>query len=160
MLGVPHTSNHDFLLMLAIAWSADLNLKWLGKKSLFKPPLGLILRPLGGISVDRGNAGGMVHDLAKRLGNGSGWTLVIAPEGTRSKGEYWKSGFYRIAQETGLPVVLGFVDRTTRTTGLGPTIQITGNVKEDMDVVRAFYAGKVGVRPGNEGAVRLRMEEE
>ncbi|MDF2555783.1 MAG: acyl-phosphate glycerol 3-phosphate acyltransferase, partial [Microbacterium sp.] len=74
-------------------------------------------------------------------------------------GSYWKSGFYRIARAAALPVTLGYVDRTTMTTGLGPTIELTGDVRADMDVIRAFYADKSGLRPELRTEPRLREED-
>ncbi len=86
--------------------------------------------------------------------------LCIAAEGTRSKGEFWKPGFLRIAQQTGLPVSMGFVDGPTRTMGMGPTFTPTGDMRADMDVVRAFYADKRGFKPENRTEPRLREELE
>jgi hypothetical protein len=72
---------------------------------------------------------------------------VVTPDGTRGGHTQWKSGSYRIARDSGMPVTLGYVDRTTMTTGLGPTLQMTGDVTADMDRIRAFYADKAGFRP-------------
>ena len=72
----------------------------------------------------------------------------------------WKSGFYRIAMEAGVPIQLGFIDRNTRTFGWGPTYQLTGDVRADMEVIRAFYADKVGIRPEKTSVPRLRAEDE
>jgi 1-acyl-sn-glycerol-3-phosphate acyltransferase len=83
---------------------------------------------------------------------------VVTPEGTRGRAEHWKSGFYRIARDTGLPVTLGYVDRRTMTAGLGPTLRPTGDVVADMDRIRAFYADKSGLRPENRTEPRLREE--
>ncbi|MCK6211143.1 1-acyl-sn-glycerol-3-phosphate acyltransferase [Georgenia sp. EYE_87] len=145
LIGAPHTSNWDFALMLAISWRAGVSVKFLGKKSLFKRPFGPLMRALGGIPVDRAHPAGLVDELVARVNAGERFYLVITPEGTRSASPYWKSGFYRIARATGLPVVLGYVDRTTMTSGLGPTLRVTGDVAGDMDRVRAFYDGKTGV---------------
>jgi 1-acyl-sn-glycerol-3-phosphate acyltransferase len=145
LIGAPHTSNWDFALMLAISWRAGVSVKFLGKNSLFKRPFGPLMRALGGIPVDRANPAGLVDELVARVNDGERFYLVITPEGTRSASPYWKSGFYRIARATGLPVVLGYVDRTTMTSGLGPTLRITGDVVGDMDRIRAFYDGKTGV---------------
>ena len=159
LVGAPHTSNWDFLLMLAIAWRLGVDVHWIGKDSLFRGPAGPLMRALGGISVDRSNAAHVVGDLVERMRSGTTFGLVITPDGTRSGHSRWKSGFYRIAMETGLPVTLGYVDRTTMTTGLGPTLTMTGDVKHDMDRVRAFYADKSGFRPENRVEPRLREED-
>ena len=157
-IGAPHTSNWDFVFMLAICWDLGLSPKWLGKHTLFKPPFGWVMRALGGLPVDRGNPAGLVDEIVVRARTGRPLMLVIAPEGTRRGGGRWKSGFYRIAREAQIPVTLGYVDRTTMTTGLGPTIELTGDVSHDMDVIRAFYADKSGVRPERRVEPRLRNE--
>jgi len=157
ILGAPHTSNWDFVLMLAIAWEAELPFRWLGKHTLFRGPAGPVMRALGGIPVDRRDPAGLVEDLVARLGDGEHFYLVVTPEGSRS-GSGWKSGFYRIARATGLPVTLGYVDRTTMTAGLGPTLTVTGDVRADMDLVRAFYADKAGHTPSRRTEPRLRDE--
>ena len=159
LLGAPHTSNWDFVLMLAIAWRLDMQIRWMGKHSLFTGWRGPLMRALGGIAVDRGNPGQVVRDVVGDVRQGAIFGLVITPDGTRGPHTHWKSGFYRIARETGMPVTLGYVDRTTMTSGLGPTIELTGDVAADMDVVRAFYADKAGLRPEKRVEPRLREEE-
>jgi len=158
LVGAPHTSNWDFVLMLAIAWRLGIDVRWLGKKSLFTSWRGPIMRGLGGIPVDRADPRRVVGEVVARIRAGEVFGLVVTPDGTRGAHEYWKSGFYRIARETGMPVTLGYVDRTTMTTGLGPTIELTGDIAGDMDVIRTFYADKAGVHPDQRVEPRLREE--
>ncbi len=159
LIGAPHTSNWDFVLMLAIAWRLGIDVRWLGKKSLFDGWRGPIMRALGGIPVDRSDPGRVVGDVVAKVQDGEVFGLVVTPDGTRKGHSHWKSGFYRIARETGMPVTLGYVDRTTMTTGLGPTIELTGDVSADMDRIRAFYADKAGLRPEHRVEPRLREEQ-
>lgn len=158
LIGAPHTSNWDFVFMLGIAWKLDMHFRWLGKKSLFTGWRGPIMRGLGGIPVDRESPAAVVGEVLERIRAGEIFGLVVTPDGTRKGHTHWKSGFYRIAREAGLPVTLGYVDRTTMTTGLGPTIELTGDVAADMDLIRAFYADKSGVRPEHRVEPRLREE--
>jgi 1-acyl-sn-glycerol-3-phosphate acyltransferase len=158
LIGAPHTSNWDFVFMLAIAWRLDMHFRWLGKKSLFRGWRGPIMRRLGGIPVDRDAPSAVVAEVLARIHSGDVFGLVVTPDGTRKGHTHWKSGFYRIAREAGLPVTLGYVDRTTRTTGLGPTFELTGDVPRDMDRIRAFYADKSGARPEHRVEPRLRDE--
>ena len=118
------------------------------------------MRANGGIPVDRSTPAGVVDALVRRIRDGDVFGLVVTPEGTRGGVAYWKSGFYRIAREAGLPVTLGYVDRTTMTTGLGPTLPLTGDVGADMDAIRAFYADKSGMRPALRVEPRLREEDD
>lgn len=158
LIGAPHTSNWDFVLMLAIAWTLGIDVRWLGKHTLFTSWRGPIMRRLGGIPVDRRDPHDVVGDVIARIERGEVFGLVITPDGTRGGHDRWKSGFYRIARETGMPVTLGYVDRTTMTTGLGPTLEMTGDVGADMDRIRAFYADKAGVRPRQRVEPRLHDE--
>lgn len=158
VVAAPHTSWLDFPIMLGIAWSNGMRLGFLAKKELFRPPAGAVMRRLGGIAVDRERPGTLVADLVSRARTGEPFALVIAPEGTRARARTWKSGFYRIAREAGVPLVLAFVDGPTRTCGFGPTLLPTGDVVADMDVLRAFYADKRGVRPDRATPPRLGEE--
>lgn len=145
--------------MLAMAWQSGLSPRWMGKKEMFAGPLRPLFRALGGISVDRKNPGSLVADVAAHARTVASLALVVPAEGTRAKGEYWKSGFYRIAREAKIPIVLSYLDGPTRTGGFGPVMHPTGDVKADMDLIRAFYADKGGVKPKNKTLPRLRDEE-
>lgn len=158
LIGAPHTSNWDFVLMLAISWRLGIPVRWLGKASLFAGWRGPVMRALGGIPVQRDDASRVVAEVVERVRSGEVFGLVVTPDGTRGGNTHWKSGFYRIARATDMPVTLGYVDRTTMTTGLGPTIELTGDVAADMDVVRAFYADKAGLRPERRTEPRLQNE--
>ena len=158
LIGAPHTSNWDFVFMLAITWRLGIHTRWLGKTSLFRGWRGAIMTRLGGIPVDREAPQRVVADVVDRLQSGDVFSLVVTPDGTRSGHTHWKSGFYRIARETGMPVTLGYVDRTTMTTGLGPTFELSGELSRDMDRIRTFYADKAGTRPEHRVEPRLREE--
>jgi hypothetical protein len=124
------------------------------------PLVSAFMRSMGGITVDRTKPQGVVEDLAARAATAEHLHLVIAVEGTRARKRYWKSGFYRIAQQADVPMCLGFCDGPTRTVGYGPTIRATGDVRADMDLIRAFYADKRGVNPQRRTEPRLREEHE
>jgi len=158
LVGAPHTSAWDWVVFLLIAWSSGARPQVLIKQSYFKGPLAPLLRATGGIPLDRANPGATIRALLKEAEGHEAFLLAIAAEGTRSKGEYWKPGFYRISQQTGLPITLGFVDGPTRTLGMGPTFTPSGDVVADMDLVRAFYADKMGIHPENRTEPRLREE--
>jgi 1-acyl-sn-glycerol-3-phosphate acyltransferase len=158
LVGAPHTSNWDFVTMLLVMWHGGAHPRVLVKKQLFKGPLGWVLKAFGGVPLDRDNASTVVRDLAAEASSGEPFRLILAAEGTRSKGEYWKSGFLRLSRETGLPITLAFFEPPTRTMGFGPTFHATDDVKADMDIVRAFYADKHGIKPENATPPRLREE--
>ena len=159
LVGAPHTCNWDWVAMLLLMWSGGVPPRVLIKAEIMRTPLGPLLRANGGISLDRQNPGAVVRNLVAEAKGGEPFLLIIAAEGTRKKVDYWKSGFYRIAKQTGLPISMGFIDGPTRTMGFGPSLMPTGDVVADMDVVRAFYADKHGVHPQLRTEPRLREED-
>lgn len=158
LVGAPHTSNWDWVLTLLLAWDSSVQIRLLVKESFFKGPLGVLMRATGAVPLDRSNPGGTIRALLADAETDETFLLGLAAEGTRSKVDYWKSGFYRISQQTGLPITLAFLDGPSRTVGWGPTFPVTGDVGADMDRVRAFYADKHGIRPELATPPRLREE--
>ncbi len=159
VIAAPHTSNWDFIFLLGAAWSFGLPINWLGKKSLFPPVAGTVLRFLGGVPVDRSTRTNLVDQLARTISESDQFALVIPPSGTRGRTDYWKSGFYRIALKTGIPVVCGYLDYRQRIAGLGLSFTPTGDIASDMDRLRKFYEGVQGKYPENTSRVRLKEED-
>ena len=158
LVGAPHTSNWDWVLTLLLAWDNDIQINLLVKKEFFRGPLGHLLRATGSVELDRADPATTISRLVAQAEGDEPFVLGLAAEGTRGRGEYWKSGFYRIAQQTGLPITLAFLDAPSRTVGWGPTFHPTGDVRADMDRIREFYADKTGIRP--EGFTPPRLREE
>ena len=158
LIAAPHTSNWDLAFLLAFAACYDLRISWMGKDVLFRPPLGWLMRRTGGIPIVRHERGGMVAQAARMLTSAKELMLVVPAEGTRGHVSHWKSGFYHIARTANVPIVLGYLDYARRRGGFGPAIEATGDVRADMDRIRAFYADKVGRHPDRFGEVRLAEE--
>ena len=158
LVGAPHTSNWDWVLTLLLGWHSGVTIRLLVKESLFIGPLGALLRATGAVPLDRSDPGGTIRGLLADAATDDDFLLGLAAEGTRSRAEHWKSGFYRIARQTGLPITLAYIDRPTRRVGWGPTFEPTGDVVADMDRIRAFYADKRGIRPEQATEPRLREE--
>ncbi len=134
-------------ITMAIAVTVDMEFYWVGKDSLFRGPMGPLMRRLGGIAVDRSRSTNFVDQVAEAIKASDRMALGIAPEGTRSKGEYWKSGFYHIARSAGVPIVCGYVDWEKREGGLGPVIDSSRPKEEVLEELQAFYAQLKGRRP-------------
>jgi 1-acyl-sn-glycerol-3-phosphate acyltransferase len=124
-----------------------LKINWKGKSTLFTPPLGYIMRALGGIAVDRGKNTNVVDKLAIRFSNGKKLALVVSAPGTRRQAQFWKSGFYWIAHKAQVPVVCGYLDYRKKVAGMGLSFVPTGNVTTDMDRIREFYRDIAGRYP-------------
>ena len=123
-----------------------------------RPPLGILVRAVGGVPVDRSNAKNVVEQIADQFRERDRFLLVIAPEGSRSYREYWKSGFYRIAKAADVPVILTYLDYGRKRSGIGEIIHPSDNPVHDMDRIRAFFEPIRGLRPKNQGPIRLRLE--
>ncbi len=158
LVGAPHTSNWDWVLTMLLAWDYNIQIRLLVKDSFFKGPLAPFMRWTGAVALDRANPGETIRALLAEADTDETFLLGIAAEGTRSKGEYWKSGFYRISQQTGLPITLAFLDAPSRTVGWGPTFAPTGDVKADMDRIREFFADVRGIKPDQATTPRLKEE--
>ena len=147
MIVAPHTSNWDFIVGVAAMLALDLDLRFLGKHTLFKGLLAPLMRGLGGIPVDRNSPGaGVVEDMAKRFQNADQLILGLSPEGTRSAVDRWKTGFHRIAVAAGVPIMAVALDYGTRQVRFGPLVNPTDDLAQDLEVFRQFFAGMEGKR--------------
>lgn len=152
----PHTSNWDFVVGIIATWALRLRVDFLGKHTLFEGPFGWLFRALGGHPVRRGGRENVVEQVKRLIDSQPRIVLAIAPEGTRKFTDHWKSGFYHIALESKLPVALAYLDRATKTIGLGPLVHLTGDRERDLAVIRDFYKDKRGFRPEQAGTIALR----
>ena len=159
LIAAPHTSNWDFPYMLAFATLFGVKISWLGKHSLFFPPVGWILSALGGIPIVRHKNSNVVSDMVAVFNSRSELALVIPTEGTRTRVDYWKSGFYHIASGARVPIVPSYLDYGQKRGGFGPALTPSGDVRADMDYFREFYAPMKGKFPDRFGPIRLREEE-
>lgn len=140
VIGAPHTSNWDGVVALATILSLGLDLRLMVKHTLFRGPLGALLRALGAVPVDRRAPGGVVETLVTRFASSDRFVLGIAPEGTRTRGAPWKTGFYRIAVQAGVPILLVALDHGRREVRVGPTLVPSGNLEADLPRIQAFFA--------------------
>lgn len=140
-IAAPHTSNWDLPYTLMVAFSLRLNLYWMGKEELFKPPFRGLMMWLGGLPVQRDKSSNLVAASVAAIQGATGpLQLTVAPEGSRSKAHYWKTGFYHIAVGAQVPIVMAFLDYGKKTGGLGPAFPPSGNIEADMVAIKEFYA--------------------
>lgn len=158
-IAAPHTSNWDLVYSLAIGFVLGLDIHWIGKHTLFAPPFGGVMRWLGGIPVDRRSRQDVVRKMADEFAARDRFVLLVPPEGTRAKAPHWKSGFYWIAKEADVPIVMGFLDYARKRGGLGPALRPSGDLERDLEALRAFYADKKGKFPELFSDVRFKPEE-
>jgi 1-acyl-sn-glycerol-3-phosphate acyltransferase len=133
---VPHSSNMDFILTLAVLWGLGLRAVFMMKHSLFWFPLGGLLRYFGGIPVDRRSAQGLVGQMQDRFSEQSKLVLGITPEGTRGGATEFKTGFARIAAAAKVPVLPAILDYRDRTVRFAQLIEEVSEVQAIVDRVR------------------------
>ena len=146
-IAAPHTSNWDFPIFMAAVGYLKVNISFLGKHTLFEGMFGWLFYWLGGIPVKREKdaASAVVDQVVNAFAESEHLILGIAPEGTRSRVDKWKTGFYRIALDAGVPIVPAYVDSTDKTIGFGEAFIPSGDMESDMALLRHFYADKQGV---------------
>lgn len=142
----PHTSNWDFIVGMGVMFALDLRIKFLAKHTLFRPPLGTLFRWMGGIPVDRTSSHGIVGDAVHAFDVNEKLMLAIAPEGTRSRVEHFKSGFLHIARGAHVPLLLAAFDWDRRCVRFGPMFEQSDDFDGDLARIEAFYAAIHGRR--------------
>ena len=159
VIAAPHTSNWDLPFMLAAFYVYRLKASWMGKHTLFRPPFDSLMRWLGGIPINRSSPSGVVAQMTEKFRATDKLAVAIAPAGTRKKMDFWRSGFYRIAYSSQIPLTCGYLDYTRKEAGLGLSFIPTGDMKSDMEKIRSFYDGIIGKNPDIITSIRLRDEE-
>ncbi len=149
LIGAPHTSNWDFPLMIMAVLALRLRVFWMGKHTLFPFPFAGLMKWLGGIPIDRSRPHNVVRETVRQYEQHDELIVLVPPEGTRSKVERWKTGFYHIASNAGVPILLGYVDAGKKEAGFADFYQPSGNVEQDLAEIRKFYAGKKGLKAAN-----------
>lgn len=146
-IGAPHTSNWDFVtgVLLILGWGLDAH--WIGKHTIFRWPFGAFFRFLGGIPVERGKTKGFVDQIVDIYDESEQMVIGIAPEGTRSKVDRWKTGFYHIAHKAGVPIIPIHWDYSRKAIVFGPPITTTGDLDADLETIFAYYTAQLGVHP-------------
>ena len=151
----PHTSNWDFFVGLLGKWALGLQFRWLAKDSLFRGPMGVVMRYWGGVAVDRSAPQGAIPRLAEDMLAEKWFWLAVTPEGTRGYRPYWKSGFYHLAAAADVPVLLVYMDYREKVLSVVDTVRLSGNQDADMAEIAAVYAGKQALYPELAAPIKL-----
>ena len=161
LLVYPHTSNWDFIVAVTAKWVLGLQVRFWGKDSLFRVPLfGAWLRWLGGVAVNRSSKQGLVGDTVAQLraaqAAGAPFWLAVAPEGTRSYVDGWRSGAYQVAVQGQVPVGLVYFDFPSRTVGVHCFVELSGDPAADFALFADYLSHRRGKRPDQASPVRLK----
>lgn len=155
LIAYPHTSNWDFVLGMLAKWSMNLPLNWVAKHSMFWGPFKPLFIAMGGVPLNREKSSGFIQKNIELFAQREHFVLGLMPEGTRSKTDRWKTGFYHIAHGANVPVVLAYLDYKNKTLGIGAMLQPSGDIHADFEIIKAFYQDKTGYRPDNQSDMRI-----
>jgi 1-acyl-sn-glycerol-3-phosphate acyltransferase len=156
IIGGPHTSNWDFMYMLLAFGTLNIRVGWMAKDVLFKPPLGWLMRRLGGISINRSISNNVVDQVAEAFQRNEKLIIGLLPEGTRSKRDHWKSGFYYMALTAQVPIVVCSMDYLKKVGDVGFVLHPSGNIEADIAQIRDYMVGVVGKNPEKTSLVRVK----
>ena len=146
IIAAPHTSNWDFVVGVAAKLALRLDVMWLGKDTLFRGPLGSLMRRLGGRPVDRSSSHDVVKDVVQEFERRERLVLALAPEGTRKRVERWRTGFYHIAHNARVPIVPVALNFGEKEIQIGAPFTTTGDVDADIRALQQRFAGVRGRR--------------
>jgi 1-acyl-sn-glycerol-3-phosphate acyltransferase len=144
---VPHTSWHDFYIGALVRKIIDIDINFIAKRELFRFPFGWYFKWMGGAPVDRKSNKNTVQQVTEMFNNRDEFRLALAPEGTRKKVEHWRSGFYHMAHNAGVPIVCVAFDYKTKVVKIGSPFKTSGNFTTDYPNLRKFYDSVVGKIP-------------
>ncbi|NNK39180.1 MAG: acyltransferase [Winogradskyella sp.] len=147
IIAVPHTSWHDFYIGLLLRKIIGVKTNFIGKKELFKWPLGLYFRAIGGRPIDRTPGQNKVEAISDLFKGEDEFRLTLAPEGTRKKVTEWKTGFYYIAKSANVPIIMFTLDFKNKKNMVSEPFYPTNNIEADFNYMRKFYEGVVGKVP-------------
>ena len=143
-IAITHTSNWDLPIGLLCKFAWKLKIQWVGKSSLFRPPFGFIFRVLAGIPVDRSKSNNFVDAIVQLFNEREELQIFMAPEGTRQKVDKLKTGFYYIALEAKVPIVMIRLDFGSKNLVFSEPLYPSGDIEADFEVLNAFFKGVVG----------------
>ena len=157
IVAYPHTSNWDFPIGLLAIWSIDLELKFIGKHTLFRWPFGALMRAWGGLPIDRRSPQGAIRGLAQMVRSEPTCWIAIAPEGTRRHTPGWRSGFYHLARELDAPIGLGVIDYASRRLILKEFVRAEAGADPaaTMAQIARYYEPFRGLKPENASPIVL-----
>ena len=147
VIAAPHTSNWDFVIGAAAKLIIRLKARFFAKHSLFKFPLGIMMRAMGGVPIKRSQSGNRVQQMVNTINSSEHFVLVITPEGTRSKVERWKTGFYHIACGANIPVVPVAFDFANKKVIFGQPMDMSGDIVMDFQSMHKFFVPYQGKNP-------------
>lgn len=158
-IAAPHTSNWDFPLGILAAKAINLKVNWLGKHSMFHWPYGWFFRAIGGTPIRRDGGQNYQRQLTDLFDRSEHLVLALAPEGTRSKTDHWKTGFHSIARAAKVPILMAYLDYGNKQLGIGGMFYPSDDIEADFIRIREYYKDRHGKNPGKESLIQVREKK-
>ena len=135
----PHTSNWDFPLLMSARFANKVNVQWAGKSEMFRWPFRKVLTFLGGVPIERSKSTNMVQSVVNIFNSQERFLYAMSPEGTRKYQDFWRSGFYYIALEANVPIILYQLDYKNKRVTIGDVIKVTGDIEKDLAAIDMVF---------------------
>lgn len=160
VLAIYHTTNWDGWNMVMTSWVVKTPIRWMVKVEWTTNPfIGWLVRGTGGIGIDRKASHDTVEWAVEQYQKMDSLVLAIPPEGTRKKTSHWRTGFYWIAHQAGVPIKIALLDYSKKQVNFSvPNIITTGDIEADMDIIWTHIrdSGIRGLHPEKQGDMKLR----
>ena len=156
IIAAPHTSNWDFPLGILVIKALRIDVSWIGKHTIFRWPFGWFFRALGGTPVDRGKSLNVIQQTTDLFNQSENLIFALAPEGTRSKTDHWKTGFYHIARAAKVPIAFGYLDFGKKQVGVRDSFYPGDDIEADFQLIAEYYKDKQGKNPENTSLIRVK----
>lgn len=141
----PHTSAWDFVVGLAARSILQLkDTHYFGKQELFQGPFGFIFRLTGGFPVNRFDKNNMVDQAVTLINSHSRFLLALSPEGTRKKVERLRTGFYHIAKNANVPIIMVGFDFAKKEISFAEPFYTSNDESADFRKIIDFFAAVRG----------------
>lgn len=144
IIAAPHTSWYDFHMGILLRSVIGVKTNFVGKKELFIWPFGYFFRALGGVPLNRSTSENKVDAIAKEFEKHEEFRMAFAPEGTRKKVDSWRTGFYYIAKQAKVPIIMFTLDFGRKQNKISEPFYPTDNIEADFEFMKNFYEGVKG----------------
>ncbi len=144
LIAAPHTHWLDLFLGILIRGSIGFKSNFIAKKELFFFPFNILLKLIGGVPVNRSKKNNTVNEIANIFNNKNEFRISLAPEGTRQKVSKFKTGFYYIAKEANVPIIMITMDYSNKQSVISDPFYPKDNFKNDMNFIESFFDGIEG----------------
>ena len=151
LVGEPHTSNWDFVLIMCAAQSVGFRMSYVMKKEAFFWPMGGFFKWMGGLPIERKRGKDSLAQIRTAIENQEHIFLAMTPSGSRSPKDSFKTGYLRLAHEMNIPLFLIGLDGENKAIVLDRLVDPQGNIAAQNTSIKDYMDGTYrGIKPDNQ----------